>query len=255
MSQKTLQAAEATFGKITALATQRAIWQVEHFDKTNDGLYKLLSGCLDLYYEIKGSSAEKTILAAMKSSLQEQGVKLQESTPVLTMLVKYVFKAERRRAYAYSRVLRFAAKEHIAADKFAEWVKNFGGIEEVVSNKGLSDEAILKRSKLDAKVEEVKQLLVSQLQTPLAVVPKTALLSAADTSEYTLLIGKMLANGQTQVLSVVPDPTSAMLDAAIKKIATALIERVDEQKKIANEIDADKALHQAVNLSQFQVAA
>ena len=74
-----------------------------------------------------------------------------------------------------------------------------------------------------AQVELVKDLLDTQLKNPLAIVPKTLLLDVASTAEYTLLIGKTLANGETQVLNVIPDATSAMIDMAIKKIAQALI--------------------------------
>lgn len=255
MSTKKSMVANATFSKITELANQRAVWQAEFFDKSNAGLYKLLADCLGLYYEIKGSSTEKLILDAMKNALNSQNIKVQKSTPVLTLLVKFVFKAERRRAYAYSRVLRIAAQEPVPSEKFADWVKNFGGIEEVVSKKGLSDEILLKRTKLEAKVEEVKQMLLTQIQTPLAVAPKTALVNAADTGEYTLLIGKMQANGETKVLSVVPDTTDSMVDTAIKKIAASLLSRIEQQKREIDKAEAAKALEQAANKAEFAQAA
>lgn len=125
----------------------------------------------------------------------------------------------------------------------------------VVSKKGLSDEILLKRTKLEAKVEEVKQMLLTQIQTPLAVAPKTALVNAADTGEYTLLIGKMQANGETKVLSVVPDTTDSMVDTAIKKIAASLISRIEQQKRDIDKAEAAKALEQAANKAEFAQAA
>ena len=47
-------------GKLDELVAKRKVWQVE-FDRTNKGLYKLLAGCLESYYEIKGTTAEKEI--------------------------------------------------------------------------------------------------------------------------------------------------------------------------------------------------
>jgi hypothetical protein len=119
----------------------------------------------------------------------------------------------------------------------------------------LSDEILLKRTKLEAKVEEVKQMLLTQIQTPLAVAPKTALVNAADTGEYTLLIGKMQANGETKVLSVVPDTTDAMVDTAIKKIAASLLSRIEQQKREIDKAEAAKALEQAANKAEFAQAA
>ena len=247
--------ASATLVKLDALANRRQVWQRDFYDKSNKGLYALLSECLGMYYEIKGSPAEKVVLEGIKANLEGRGIKVQASTPVLTLIVKYVFNAERRRASAYSRALRVAAKEAVSVGNFAEWVTKVGGVEEVASTKGITDETIKKRSQLDNKVSEVKQLLVSQLQHPLALVPKTALAHPADSAEYTLLIGKMLASGQTQVLSVVPGSTTAMIDQAIRKIAQELINKVDEHIKAQTEIAAQAAVSEAANQAFFKEIA
>lgn len=247
--------ASATLVKLDALANRRQVWQRDFYDKSNKGLYALLSECLGMYYEIKGSPAEKVVLEGIKANLEGRGIKVQASTPVLTLIVKYVFNAERRRASAYSRALRVAAKEAVSVGNFAEWVTKVGGVEEVASTKGITDETIKKRSQLDNKVSEVKQLLVSQLQHPLALVPKTALAHPADSAEYTLLIGKMLASGQTQVLSVVPGSTTAMIEQAIRKIAQELINKVEENIKAQAEIAAQAAVTEAANQAFFKEMA
>lgn len=85
--------ASATLVKLDALANRRQVWQRDFFDKSNKGLYALLSECLGMYYEIKGSSAEKVVLEGIKANLEGRGIKVQTSTPVLTLIVKYVFNA------------------------------------------------------------------------------------------------------------------------------------------------------------------
>jgi len=247
--------ASATLVKLDALASRRQVWQRDFFDKSNKGLYTLLSECLGMYYEIKGSSAEKVVLESIKATLESRGINVQSSTPVLTLIVKYVFNAERRRASSYSRALRVAAKEAVSVGNFAEWVAKVGGIEEVASTKGITDETLKKRGQLDAKVAEVKQLLVTQLQHPLALVPKTALAHPADSAEYTLLIGKMLASGQTQVLSVVPGSSGAMIEQAIRKIAQELLNKVEEHIKEQAEIAAQAAVTEAANQAYFKEIA
>ena len=247
--------ASATLVKLDALANRRQVWQRDFYDKSNKGLYALLSECLGMYYEIKGSPAEKVVLEGIKANLEGRGIKVQASTPVLTLIVKYVFNAERRRASAYSRALRVAAKEAVSVGNFAEWVTKVGGVEEVASTKGITDETIKKRSQLDNKVSEVKQLLVNQLQHPLALVPKTALAHPADSAEYTLLIGKMLASGQTQVLSVVPGSSGAMIEQAIRKIAQELLNKVEEHVKAQAELAAQAAITEAANQAFFKEMA
>ena len=143
----------------------------------------------------------------------------------------------------------------VSVKDFAEWVTKVGGIEEVASTKGITDETIQKRGQLETKVAEVKQLLVNQLQHPLALVPKTALAHPADSAEYTLLIGKMLASGQTQVLSVVPGSTTAMIDQAIRKIAQELVNKVEEHVKAQAELAAQAAISEAANQAFFKEMA
>jgi hypothetical protein len=86
-------------------------------------------------------------------------------------------------------------------------------------------------------------------------VPKTALAHPADSAEYTLLIGKMLASGQTQVLSVVPGSSTAMIDQAIRKIAQELLNKVDEHVKAQTEIAAQVAISEAANQAFFKEIA
>jgi hypothetical protein len=241
-------------GKLDELVAKRKVWQVE-FDRTNKGLYKLLAGCLESYYEIKGTTAEKEILDAIKLALKARKVKIQESTPVLTLLVRYVFNTDRRRAHGYGRALRVAVGEKITVADFANWVTKFGGVEEVARTQGATAETIKKREQLEAKVDEVKGLLANAVDTPLATVAKTFLVNAADTAEYTLLIGKTQANGKTKVLSVVPNSTSAMIEAAMKKIAQALIDAGDHiaKEQLAQAVEDAKA-EAANDAKMFEVA-
>lgn len=196
-------------------------WKVG-FDRSNKTLYILLAACLEIYNNIKGKPVEKEALIAIKAVLVARGEILNNKTKILTLIVRYVFKTQSKRAFIYSRALGIAVKDQITSDNFAEWVADFGGIEEI-SSKGATQETLDKQAELATQVEVVKDMLHAQLKTPLAIVPKTPLLDVASTGEYTLLIGKTLANGETQVLNVIPDATSAMIDMAIKKIAQALI--------------------------------
>ena len=214
---------EGVITKLDMLVKSRTEWQVG-YDKTNTNLSYLLGGCLGMFHEIKGTDAEKDILKAMKEIIVSRGGKVKTNTRVINLIVAYVFNAERQRSFVYARALGMAINNQITSDNFAEWVSGFGGIEEI-SSKGATQETLDKQAELATQVEVVKDMLHAQLKTPLAIVPKTPLLDVASTGEYTLLIGKTLANGETQVLNVIPDATSAMIETAIKKIAQALINK------------------------------
>lgn len=254
-AQQKALVSNAAISKLDALASRRQVWQRDHYEHTNKVLYEMLAECLAIYYEVKGSKAEKTLIDDIEANLALRNVVVQRNTPVLTLIVKYVFNAERRRASAYSRALRVAVADNITSDNFAGWVAAQGGIEEVAATQGLRDETKQKNAALESKKAEVKELLTNRLDQPLALVPKSPLAEPADAGEYTLLIGKMGASGQTQVLSVVPGATQAMIEQAIKLIAEALIRAAEIHKKALAEEAADKAVDQAVNEAIFGLHA
>jgi hypothetical protein len=236
--------------KLDQLANKRTQWQVE-FDRSNQGLYGLLAECLSLYYEIKCSGAKKSIMASITSILASRGVKIQYTTPDMTLIVRYVFDTDRRRAFVYAKALTIAAKEQISAEDFAEWVTQAGGIEDVAKEK-ITDEATKNHAEqLKAKIEEVKALLMQLESAPLALVPNTELANSKGKAEYTLLIGKTSANGETKVLSLVPDATTAMIEQAIAKLASTLIHREVRQQYADLTETRDEAMDAAISDATF----
>lgn len=237
-----------TIARLNELSAQRETWERDLFARSNKALYELLTECLKVYVSIKGTGAEGTVLADMKTVLAQRGIVTKGSSPVLTVIVRYVFNNDRRRAHSYSRVLRIAVLEGVEPARFADWVAEQGGIEEVVRTKALSEGTLKKRATLADYAVQVKQLLLSQLEIPLATVPKTGLMgNAVDTSEYTLLIGKTQANGETKVLSIVPNATESMINAAVQRIAQALMNGVEQLNADNAKVSAELAAKDAAN--------
>lgn len=241
-----------TMQKINDLVSKRLVWQVQ-CDRTNKSLYDLLGECLNIYTSFKGTCTEKDILETIKKDLTDRGIKFQISTPVLTLVVRYIFSAERRRAFTYSNAIAVAINNGVKAENFATWVQEFGGIEEVVKQNAYSQETMSKRNNLNNQIETIKDSLTQQVKNPLAIVPKSDLVNISETSEYTLLIGKTQANGETIVLSVIPEASEAMIEAAIANIAKAVIKILDKGKTKNAENERDKTMSDAINTAKIQV--
>ena len=208
-------------------------WKIG-YDRSNQTLYSLLAVCIVIYHNIKGKPAEREALAAIKEALVKRGDTFNNKTKILTLIVRYVFKTQNNRAFIYSRVLGIAINDKVTPDTFADWVENFGGIEEVAS-KGLTPETLNKQIKLKEKKAEVYDLLNKKIAYPLGLIPMDEFIDIAGSGEYTLLIGKTLPDGGTQVLCSIPDSTDAMIDAAVTKIANALLYQPFKYKPIANQ--------------------
>ena len=214
---------------LDALIEVRKKWQVS-YDHSNEGLYQLLADCLGLYTEIKGMPTEKATLTAIKKELVERGVTIQKNSTVFNLIVRYVFNSERRRTHIYAKALAVAINEGVTKEEFPSWVDDFGGIEEVATQKAnISKQK--KSAEFVTQIESVKNMLITQISSPLAIVPKTTLLNSTDTQDYTLLIGKMQADGKTRVLSVVPNTSATMVNMAIANIAGELLKQYEETHK------------------------
>jgi hypothetical protein len=230
--------------KMNSLSTQRNEWQVQ-YDRTNTALYALLAECLNIYNEIKGTTAEKEVIAQIKEHLAQRKMQVKAGTSVINLIVRYVFNSDRRRISSYARVLSVAIKEAITVKEFSGWVNAFGGIEEVARVKGATLETQQKNFELENQITVVHEFLDLSLEDPLSIVPRTALNDIAGSGEFTLLIGKTLGNGDTQVLSIVPDTTQAMIDMAIKKIAKGLISLTAQEESSVKQQVRDEAVEKA----------
>jgi len=65
------------------------------------------------------------------------------------------------------------------------------------------------------------------------------------------LIGKTSANGETKVLSLVPDATTAMIEQAIAKLASTLIHREVRQQYADLTETRDEAMDAAISDATF----
>lgn len=222
--------------ELTGLLSKREKWQGT-YDRTNTRLYDLLAGCLEFYYKTKGKPDEKAVVKMLKEELEKREMKIQKNTTVFLLIVRYVFNAERRRSHVYARALAVAVNSGVTKAGFAKWVRDAGGIEEVVTN-GSTNSTKNKREDLSASIQAVNDMLSTQIEKPLAMVPKSNLIKVTESGDYTLLIGKTRADGKTSVLSVVPNASDKMLKAAIRNIALELAKQVEEIQK--PKLDAER---------------
>jgi hypothetical protein len=238
---------KTTLSKLDSLVVKRETWEV-NYDLSNQELFDLLAECLGTYDSIKAKPSERAVLASIKEVLEAKGLTINPHTTVLCLIVRYVFGVKKsKRIDSYHRALTIALKSNVTKDTFAQWVWNFGGIEEVVLEKGVDPEAEEKKEALDEEKDEVKETLSNMLNDPdLIIFPKSEFEDDTDTGEYTLLIGKTVRGGAVKVLSVVPNSTGKMITAAIDCIAKAKLKQQEKEFKAAFRRKADEAKNDAV---------
>jgi hypothetical protein len=119
---------------LDALRAKRITWEATDYKKANEGLYDLLAQCKKLFDEqfVKATDDNrKTLRMDLEAKLKADGLKAQRNTTTLTMFVRYVFGNDRKRAHAYTYVIKAAISYDVAAENLPAYITNEGGIEEI----------------------------------------------------------------------------------------------------------------------------
>ena len=234
----TPSAADTAFAKtsvqtLDGLVTRRKQWEATDYKKANDGLYALLADCLAVFNEkfMKAdATGQKALRIDLTSKLKAGGVKVQKTTPTLTMFVRYVFGSDRKRAHGYAYVLKAAISHDVAAKDLAGYIVQEGGIEEVKRKMVLSEESLAKRAAVDSAKVSVKAAAELASVTPLATVPL-----AGVTGDYVVLLAQPTPDGMVNIISVLSDVKDTLVETLFAQIAKKKVEDDAADATVGNE--------------------
>jgi hypothetical protein len=94
-------------------------------------LYKLLSSIYAFVLKVRLSEYRHHVMVAMISTLKDRGIKVQENTSELMVIIKYILGGDRKKAVNYCRVLEIATKENLAAKDLPDYITRRGGIGQI----------------------------------------------------------------------------------------------------------------------------
>lgn len=201
---------------LDALSAKRKVWESGDFKKANEGLYLLLSECLDTFqnkFLTASDDDRKSLRSELCALLTTAGVKVQKNTTTLNMLVRFVFSSDRKRAHGYAYVLAAAISHGTPAQKLPEWICESGGIEEIKRKMVKSAEAIAKAQRVEAARGKVGTEVEQAVIAPLAQV------SLKVSGDYAILLCKPQPDGTVSIIGALPDVNDALFNALLMRIA------------------------------------
>jgi len=117
---------------LTDLVSARQEWQNGAYQASTAQLYDLLQRCYRLYNDMSADTEiARSLRAALKSCLQDQGIKVADSAHTLAKIVRCVFGNDRRRVSVYAIALTAALAEKVKVDDLPTYFRQRGGVEEV----------------------------------------------------------------------------------------------------------------------------
>ncbi len=255
---KTLSAANLAFAtsivqQLDVLSARRDVWEKNDYKKANDGLYALLADCLDVFNArfVKGSEDDKKALRrSLMERLKANNVRVVATSTTLTMLARFVFNSDRKRAQGYGYVLAAAVSHGIEAAEFPAWVLKQGGIEEIKRLMVKKPEAIAKQQAVKAATVAVKGDLELKALQPLAHVGLTGL-----TGTYAVLLVKPSVNGGADIVGSLSDINDALVNALILRMAKAQVEAAAADKEMSKQVKQESTDLLAANDQQLAKVA
>jgi hypothetical protein len=220
---------------LDALRAKRITWEATDYKKANEGLYDLLAQCKKLFDEqfVKATDDNrKTLRMDLEAKLKADGLKAQRNTTTLTMFVRYVFGNDRKRAHAYTYVIKAAISYDVAAENLPNFITNEGGIEEIKRKMVVKEETLIKRAELAKAQEAVVADLEEAKVKPIATVKLGNI-----KGDYAVLVAKPNVNGDTDIIGVLGDVNEALYKALLKKLAKQHVEEAAEKAAMATEVN------------------
>ena len=160
------------------LAGDARSWEGNELARSNDRLYAILTECYTINNAIVSSDlAAKVLRKGLNNYIESKGYNFNESTPLMTKIVKCVFGSDRKRVNAYATALIVARKAEVQPIKLASWIGQQGGVEEI--RRGAAGN---KTKSIDERVAAGKAVLTGEV---LATVKSDRLSASYDTEKLT----------------------------------------------------------------------
>jgi len=207
------------------------------YKKANDGLYALLAECLDVFNArfVQGSEDDKIALRrTLMQRLQADGIRVVKTSTTLTMLARFVFNSDRKRAQGYGYVLAAAVSHKVQAADFPAWVVKQGGLEEIKRVMVKKPEAIAKQEAVKTATATVKSNLEDKALKPLAHVRLDGL-----EGTYAVLLVKPSVKGGADIVGALSNANEALVNALIQRMAKAQVEAAEVNKEMLQQVTSE----------------
>lgn len=217
VSKENLAYAGALVTQLDSLVAQRKQWEATDYKKANEGLYRLLASCLDVFnskFVTASDDDKKTLRGELTNRLTADNVRVQRNTTTLTMFIRFVFGSDRKRAHGYNYVLKAAISHEVEAARLPSWIVEQGGIEEVRKRMIVSEEAKQRKANLASAQTQVKASIEQASVTPLAQVRIAGL-----SGDYALLLAKPMPDGTASVVGFISDINEALYNSCLVKMS------------------------------------
>ena len=235
---KTVVLNDSYINRLDQLSVIRDEFENKTLRGSNKDLYKILSDVYSLFIEID-SNKSKYDLLKLKITLKDRGFKIQNNTPLLTLLIRYVFNSDRTRSYNYNRVISSAHQREISPGKLSEFIEEQGGIEECKKKFVRSNKSLEKEEKKNTEINNVLEYIDSFESLSTINLGNTKLKIEND-CKLIITVGRLSSDQKSVELIKILDPINKPLENKVLKLISSDLDFELKKYKIQTEQTLEK---------------
>ena len=162
-------------GQAEDLAAEHEAFNTNYVIGGRQALYSLLGKIAALVEQFDAAVDKDELLEMVRKQLQEQyGIKTQHNTSDITILVRYITRADRKTAHVYARAIETARANQIVPAHFAGYLEQAGGVERIRANGVESEDNDVSKPSLQEKLDLTHKYLNARREFPIATVRVSA---------------------------------------------------------------------------------
>jgi hypothetical protein len=225
---------------VSKLVKSRINWENTAYRKSNEQLYVLLANCLGMYTAMcLDTERARQLRKDLSDHIESNNLTFKKSTHTLVRIIRCVFgEADKRRISTYGIVLRSAFSQQIESTKLVEFIKQYGGVQEI---KLAKSNALSVKAKAQVAVSSLDTQVIAEIENK----DVAAKLDASKIGQRVIFIAKQLANGKFVINGAVNSEgavNTAM--AAYYSANKETLNKVVAERKLASN---DASLTQAID--------
>jgi hypothetical protein len=243
--ESNLAYAKNTIDELEKLSIECISWQHNEYQNSKNKLYNLLASVYRLHEEkfITASADDRRTLRQQLTDMLQPSTtnKIRLSNEPLSLLIRYVFKADRRRLHTYKSAIKLAKDDNILPDSFAQWVKDSGGLDKVIQQRQKSKKINNRSTIVNTATNQIEDLISKRSQSPICSVqvPVNA------TSQRVLMLAEPSPKGEYKIIYLFENPSESIQKSLIRQEAS---------KQISNELELNSVIEEISSLTNTNSA-
>lgn len=247
-------------GQAEDLAAEHEAFNTNYVIGGRQALYSLIGKIAALVEQFDAAIDKAELIKVVRKNLQEQyGIKTQENTSDVTVLVRYITRADRKTAHVYARAIETAKANQVSPAQFAGYLEQAGGLERIRSNGVVgAEEESANEDHEKEKIQLARDFLNARIEIPFASFESPKAFNGINNKNcaYEYVICSYGSDGEYRVIGKLPAEVD-LENAAIKAFSKHLCKDIDAARagvaKVVTEAQKQRAVREAVDQAKREM--